>query len=279
MNMGPHTSWAHEPEKTTTELFIEFDGSQLTVKTDVAEVREYIAHSFTHMLAPGVTRGIGELEVLRNRDGYAIRGAQPIDFPAITMAELLPLLKDEVRLRFMRARPDLLWIHAGAVERDGAAVVLSGPSGHGKSTMTTLLCERGWRLLSDDIAPVRMNADEVLPFPQIPLRRIHPGREVQPGEVGGLEREAVAIGAGMLCREPAPIGAIVFVAYGAVAPTGLARIPQGSAAMEILRNATNFDDHKGAAVNRAAEMARRLPVYRLTYRSAVEAAESVNALW
>ncbi|MDQ3080839.1 MAG: hypothetical protein M3R07_01335, partial [Gemmatimonadota bacterium] len=255
----------------------EFDGSQLTVRTDAAEVRAYLLEAFAHMLVPEVTRNIGELHILRSGAGYAMAGDQTLDFSGVSASDLLPLLKDEVRLRFMRSRPDLLWLHAGAVERGGSALLISGPSGHGKSTITTLLCERGWRLLSDDIAPVRMDADEVIPFPQSPLRRVHPGREIRPDAVNTLTKQSVAIGESMVRRSAAPIKALVFVAYGSA--EGLVTIPRGSAAMEILKNSTNFIDHKGAAVGRAAEIARRVPAYRLSYMAPAEAAGAVDALW
>lgn len=48
----------------------------------------------------------------------------------------------------------LLPLHASAVEMDGAAVIFSGTSGAGKSTMALHLVRRGHRLLCDDICAV-----------------------------------------------------------------------------------------------------------------------------
>lgn len=45
-------------------------------------------------------------------------------------------------------------LHAGAVARDGRAVLVVGRSGWGKTTQTLALVQRGWRLLSDDFAVV-----------------------------------------------------------------------------------------------------------------------------
>jgi len=42
--------------------------------------------------------------------------------------------------------------HAAVLERDGRAVVLPAPPGSGKSTLTAALAQRGWRLLSDELA-------------------------------------------------------------------------------------------------------------------------------
>lgn len=45
-------------------------------------------------------------------------------------------------------------IHAGVLEKDGKAVIISAPPGSGKSTLCAYLASRGWRLLSDELALV-----------------------------------------------------------------------------------------------------------------------------
>ncbi len=262
----------------TSELYIEFDGAQLVVKTDDPEARDYFRRHFLHMLVPRVTASVGDLEILRCESGYTLRSAETRNLPRVKLESLLPLAKDEVRLQFMRSRPDLLWLHAGAVERHGTAILLAGPSGQGKSTLATLLCERGWSLLSDDIAPVRMDADEVLPFAQCPVRRIPPGREVQPNEVLALDRQPVPIDAECIRCDPVRIGGIVFLRFTHGASTELSRLTRGAAAFEMLRNATNFVDHKKEGVRRAAEMARALPAFRLIYGSPKDAVPHLDTL-
>lgn len=59
-------------------------------------------------------------------------------------------------------------LHAGAVARDGRAVLIVGRSGWGKTTQTLALVQRGWRLLSDDFAVVRADGT-VEPF----VRRVN----------------------------------------------------------------------------------------------------------
>lgn len=56
-------------------------------------------------------------------------------------------------------------IHAGAVVKEGRALILAGHSGWGKSTTSLALVQRGWRLLSDDFAVLRLDGT-VEPFPR-----------------------------------------------------------------------------------------------------------------
>ena len=261
------------------DLFIEFDRQQLTFRTNIPEVADYLTDTFCHMLVPAATSSVGVIEFNQTPEGYALRSAESIDYTGVELEKFLPLMKDEVRLQFMRARPDLLWMHAGAIERDGGALLLAAKSGQGKSTLSTYLCEHGWRFLSDDIAPVRMDTDGVIPFPQLPVRRLHPGREVPEGELHKLERETVQVSAEGICHDETDIRGIVFIEYTKGAEAKLVTLDQGSAAMEILRNATNFWDHKGAAVERAANLVGRVVMYRLAYDEPREALGVLNRLW
>ena len=261
------------------DLFIEFDGQQLSLRTNVPDVHEYLADAFRHMLVPAASNSIGHIEFNETPDGYSLRSADSFNYAGVSLDELLPLIKDEIRLQFMRARPDLLWMHAGAIERAGGALLLAGSSGQGKSTLTTYLCDHGWRFMSDDIAPVRMDTDRVIPFPQVPVRRLHPGREVPVDELHKLERESVEVMPDGLCRDEPEIHGIVFIKYVNGAETKLVHLDQGSAAMEILKNATNFFDHKDAAVARAVGLVTRVVMYRLAYNKPEEALEVLSGLW
>jgi HprK-related kinase A len=51
-----------------------------------------------------------------------------------------------------------LVIHAAVIERQGCAIVLPAPPGSGKSTLCAALVNRGWRLLSDELALYDMDS-------------------------------------------------------------------------------------------------------------------------
>lgn len=62
--------------------------------------------------------------------------------------------------------PGRLLFHAGVVERDGRAVMVVGPSGRGKSTLTAALVQAGCSYLSDEVASVDPTTRWIDPFPK-----------------------------------------------------------------------------------------------------------------
>ena len=53
-------------------------------------------------------------------------------------------------------------VHASTVATDGRAVLITGPSGSGKSDLTLRLLDRGFVLVSDDQTMVRLDGDRLI---------------------------------------------------------------------------------------------------------------------
>jgi serine kinase of HPr protein (carbohydrate metabolism regulator) len=60
------------------------------------------------------------------------------------------------------ARPSSETLHASTVALDGRAVLISGPSGSGKSDLALRLLDRGFTLVSDDRTIVRRDAGRLI---------------------------------------------------------------------------------------------------------------------
>jgi serine kinase of HPr protein (carbohydrate metabolism regulator) len=58
--------------------------------------------------------------------------------------------------------PAELLLHATAVAADGAAVLLIGPPGSGKSDLALRLIDRGWRLIADDQTRLTRRGDVLI---------------------------------------------------------------------------------------------------------------------
>ena len=68
--------------------------------------------------------------------------------------------------RLLRCLADagIVTVHAGAVTDGSGALVLAGPSGRGKSTLTLALVSDGMKLLSDEFALIDRDAETILPY-------------------------------------------------------------------------------------------------------------------
>ncbi len=71
-------------------------------------------------------------------------------------------------LNFLYGLNDQDWMgafHAAAVSKNNEAVLISAPSGFGKSTLSALLMANGLRLISDDLVPISRKHQQIFPFP------------------------------------------------------------------------------------------------------------------
>lgn len=57
-----------------------------------------------------------------------------------------------------------LILHSAVIERNGFAVIMPAPPGSGKSTLCAALVNRGWRLLSDELALISLRDQTLSPL-------------------------------------------------------------------------------------------------------------------
>jgi len=87
-----------------------------------------------------------------------------IPFKPLPLAQAFPMFEWTLNWCIANHSNQYLILHAAAIEKDGLAVILPAPPGTGKSTLCAGLSSRGWRLLSDELAILRLGDMKLLPL-------------------------------------------------------------------------------------------------------------------
>lgn len=87
-------------------------------------------------------------------------------FNPLPAAQAFPLLEWGMNWCVSSHCHQYLIIHAAVVERNGHALILPAPPGSGKSTLCAALVNRGWRLLSDELAIIDPRTGLLVPLPR-----------------------------------------------------------------------------------------------------------------
>ena len=256
-------------------LYVAFNGHQVAVRSNIPEVIELIERSFREMLEPEPTRIIGRLEVFREDGKYHLTGNSIASEEYRSLDDILVWFNKEVIHHLIQANPDLLWLHAGAAAYRGSAVVFLGAWGRGKSTLVTNLCENGWTYLSDDIIPIDLNSFKVIPFLNSPTIRENSGQEMPLHRIVELQKIEIDLKQERLCREPMPIGAIIFPIYSHGSSARIVPYSPAATVLELLKSCMNFENHREEAVRHLCNGVKHLPNSRLYYSIGRHAAELI----
>jgi hypothetical protein len=139
-------------------------------------------------------------------------------------------------------------IHAGCVSRNGQAIIISGDSGMGKTTLTSHLISRGMGFLSDELAPIHRATGTVDPFPLRLGIRPGPAHELVrdlPGIPVTFDNDpkklvdARVIGAPPVDK-PVPLHAVVFLSQRASAEVSTPRKFKGAIQLNFMAITEDF---------------------------------------
>lgn len=89
--------------------------------------------------------------------------------------DLLFAVEQDLTVELQRRRPQLLFLHAAALEWRGDVHLLVGASGSGKSTTAWGLVHADLAYLSDELAPIDLATMRVLPYPRALCLKRDPG--------------------------------------------------------------------------------------------------------
>ncbi len=197
----------------------------------------------------------------------------------------------EISWERLRSRPDLLSLHAAAVDFSGRLVLFPAARRSGKSTLAAALARRGHRLFSDDFVPVEIDpvertirglANGIAPRLRLPLPEdsSEAFRAWVAADPGPENRQYKYVSGAPLAgaNEALPLGAVVVLdrQEGAVAPRLEPIDAQDVLARLILQNFAR-SLHAGRILKSIEAMVAGLPSYRLSYSSFEAAADFLQA--
>jgi len=186
-----------------------------------------------------------------------------------------------------------LIIHAAVIARaDGRAAIMPGAPGSGKSTLAAGLANRGWRLLSDELALISLADGQSIYGMARPvslknesidvLRRFAPKAKLSrvvhdtaKGSVALLKPPAASVARVM---EPARPAWIVFPKYASGVPALLEPRRKAGIMIEIGKNAFNYNVHGARGFTILADIVEACECYKLTYSQLDEAVEIFDRL-
>jgi HprK-related kinase A len=226
------------------------------------------------------------------RPSVAIRGDYVLP-DAAPLPLALGLLAAEMGMNLQMAlgQRRYLLLHAGAVEREGRALLLTGDSGAGKSTLAALLGERGWRFLGDEFALLGLDDGLVRPFPRavslknaaaelfahVLAERFGPVLEGTPkGTIRHLrpQREAVAA-----MDVPAAPALILFPRYGAELAAAVRPVGAAELFMRLTQASTNYVALGRRGFDSLTLLCTAVPAAAIDYASSEAALALVDRLW
>jgi HprK-related kinase A len=149
-----------------------------------------------------------------------------------------------------------LIFHAAVVERGGHAAILPGAPQSGKSTLTTALVHRGWRLLSDELTMLSFDTGEVVPLARPihlknrsidVIRGFAPDATISP-EVHGTLKGTVALVRApeesvRRMHEPARPRWIIFPQWRESGDVALGEVKKAGAFLHLARNGISYSVH------------------------------------
>ena len=182
-------------------------------------------------------------------NGYLVYKGQTCISEGHGLEYSLTMLEGQIRGHVAVLAPDRTFLHAGAVEREGRAIIFPGYSFAGKTTLTEAFVRAGATYYSDEFAV--LDSDGLVhPYPK-PLS-IRAGRE-------SLQTDhSVEALNGIAGVEPVPLGTVIVTYYRPGADWAPRKLSPGEAALALLSHtvtARTRPEEAIRAISRALENA------------------------
>lgn len=216
---------------------------------------------------------------------------QYLPFKPLPAAQAYPLFEWGLNWCFSTQYHRHLVIHGAVIEKNGRALIMPAPPGSGKSTLCAALVARGWRLLSDELSLIKLDALQVVPMCR-PLSLKNeslqiiqkfepsltfgaPAYDTSKGTVGHMRAPTASVVRSQECATPAWV---IFPKYEAEADANLQAYPKADAFMQIAENTFNYSMLGRTGFETIGDLIDSCDCYRFTYSSLDEAIDIFNTL-
>jgi HprK-related kinase A len=204
-------------------------------------------------------------------------------FLPLPASQAFPLLEWGMNWCIAQHAHHYLLLHSAVLEKNGKSVILPAQSGSGKSTLCALLALNGWRLLSDEMALINLEnnqlhalarpislKNESINVIQSQLCETIFGEVVDDttkGTISHLKPSAFSVQ--QVEKTVAPF-AIVFPTYQAKQPISVTTADKSSAFMSVIENSFNYAILAEAGFNAVAQLIDNTQCHTLTYSNTEE---------
>ena len=278
------------PEEVLTDHF-QFEGKVLDLRFTLAAPLEHF-QQLQDLLRPlecreqagsDLAKSPTELRLVATADGLALlRDGTPIA-KGIKPEELVTRLEGHLATAALRATDHVLTLHSAVLAPPASSrkgVLIAGPSGRGKSTVSLALAAAGWELGSDDLC-VLTRQGMIMPLPFDPcvksgsLALVAPlfPEVVRATPFDRFGREARYLRVSKSASPDLRVGDVIFPCYTAGAENVLSPLPSWEGLPRLLAECPSVAADFGRAdVERLARWHEELKYWTLPYSDARVAA-------
>jgi len=249
-------------DRVTADLFRSAYG-HLAVTAATADLTFSVVES-----EPGVFR----LE----REGFPTREISGLGW-------LLAQVDDDLVIALQQLHPELYFLHAAVLARNGTAYVFPAPAGSGKSTLTWALSNSGFGYLSDELAPLEISSLKVLPFLRPLCLKDAPPQGHEITRTAIETDRAIHIPPEHLPGGPIldrlEVGAVFFPRYDPdETDSEPRRVSPARAAARIYANCLNALAHPERGLAAAETLAKRIPCFEVATADLARACRNIESV-
>ena len=255
----------------TRYLSLNVLGIDIVVQVSDPQIHSLIARAFSAMISSfqGHCRAAFSYEISGSLPDARIHRGGHVVGSAEDEYDLLYGFEKDLTIELQHHRSNLLFVHAAALCRDGRVVLITAPSGTGKSTTAWGLLHQGFDYLSDELAPIDLETMTVHPYPHaLCLKTEPPPPYPLPPDVlttawtKHVDPESLP---GAIVTKPMPVTTVILLSREPGCPEPrIQPVTPAAAAAQIYSNSLNLLAHDNQGLDAVVRVARHSRCYQLT---------------